>query len=462
MTMSNQPRRRWRGAAAGSIVLAAVLVPVTAGATAGAGCATSRLRVPGAQRTVAACLADLTTAGTVASGHTDPADYAGLDAPGTANPSGVPGTQLDGYFPDTSTSNTNHGWNHDSQFVIRLPDQWNGGLVVAGPPGFREQYANDRTISDFVLAEGFAYAATDKGNTGAAAYTDGARPGDAILEWHARLAQLTVAAKVVAAQRYGRPPRHTYAAGTSAGGYLVRWQLEHFPWLYDGGVDWEGLLFTPDAPNLLTTLPPALRAYPRYAAGEPGAHEAMLAAGYPAGSEPLWAAHYRTQWDLLQRVLREELDPDYDGATQAGTPFCPEGTGAGCDTDYDYAARPSTVHDAVRRVSLTGRITRPLITVHGTLDVLVPIGSGSDRYAQMITRAGRGSLHRYYRIAGGTHTDGFFATNPDLVRPILPCFRMAFDATVAWVERGIAPPPSQTIPRPAGDVLNTCAPPPRT
>jgi Tannase and feruloyl esterase/3HB-oligomer hydrolase (3HBOH) len=449
---------RWRGAAPSILLmipLVAALLPGTAEAS--QDCGAPRLRVPGAERTVAACLADLTTAGTVASGHTDPADYAGLDAPGTINPSGVAGMQLDGYFPDSSTTNTNHGWQHDSQFVIRLPDRWNGGLVVAGPPGLREQYANDRTIGDYVLAKGFAYAATDKGNTGPTAYTDGVRPGDGILEWHFRLAQLTVAAKLVAAQRYGRLPRHTYAAGTSAGGYLVRWQLEHLPWLYDGGVDWEGLLFTPDAPNLLTTLPPALRAYPRFVAGVPGAHEEMLAAGYPAGSEPLWAAHYRTQWDLLQRVLREELDPDYDGATAAGTPFCPQGTGPGCDTDYDYATRPQQVHDAVRRVSLTGRIGRPMITVHGTLDALVPIGSDSDRYADMITGSGRGNLHRYYRIVAGNHIDGFFATNPDVVRPILPCFRLAFDATVSWVERGIVPPPSRTVPRPAGDVVNTCA-----
>ena len=67
-----------------------------------------------------------------------PADFTGfggLSVPGTVNPTGVPGIQLDGYFPDTSTFNTTHGWNHDAQFVIRLPRHWNGGLVVAGPPG---------------------------------------------------------------------------------------------------------------------------------------------------------------------------------------------------------------------------------------------------------------------------------------------------------------------------------------
>ncbi|HEU4348327.1 MAG TPA: tannase/feruloyl esterase family alpha/beta hydrolase, partial [Actinoplanes sp.] len=89
----------------------------------------SAVRVPGAAHQQTACLADLTTAGTVASGHTVPADWAGLHAPGTVNPTGVRGIQVDGYFPDRSTTNTNHGWNHDAQFVIRLPERWNGGLV---------------------------------------------------------------------------------------------------------------------------------------------------------------------------------------------------------------------------------------------------------------------------------------------------------------------------------------------
>ncbi|GGO41204.1 tannase/feruloyl esterase family alpha/beta hydrolase [Streptomyces lasiicapitis] len=445
-------------------LLLAALTPA-AGATpteadaGGRGCRSGdRLRVPGAERAVAACLPDLTTAGTIASGHTDPADWAGLEAPGTRSPSGVPGVQLDGYFPDSSATNKTHGWDHDSQFVIRLPERWNGGLVVAGPPGIREQYANDRTIGDHVLAKGYAFAATDKGNTGPTLYRDGKRPGDAIAEWHFRLTQLTVAAKAVAARHYGRAPRHTFAAGMSMAGYLVRWQLESVPRLYDGGLDWEGVLLTRKSPNLLATLPPALRAYPRVLAGEPGAREAMVAAGYPAESEPLWESHYRTQWDSFQRLIREELDPGYDGATEAGTPFCREGTGKGCDTDYDYASRPRAVHDAVGRVSLTGRIARPLLTVHGTLDALVPIGPGSDRYARLVDRAGRGSLHRYYRVTGGNHTDGLYAAQPRLVRPLLPCVRDAFDALAAWAEDGVAPPPSRTLPRPGGgDPVNSCA-----
>ncbi len=74
----------------------------------------------------------------------------------------------------------------------------------------------------------------------------------------------------------------------SNAGYLVRWQLENHPELYDGGVDWEGTLWRADGPNLLTFLPPALRYYLAYEAGRPGAEgarKAMHAAGCPAGSE---------------------------------------------------------------------------------------------------------------------------------------------------------------------------------
>jgi hypothetical protein len=412
--------------------------------------------VPGAERQVSACLADLTTAATVRDGHSDPAQWAGLQPAGARNPSGVPGLQIDGYFPDTSTLNTTHGWNHDSQFVIRLPDHWNGGLVVAGTPGNRAQYANDFAISDWVLARGYAYAATDKGNVGSAFYRDGRRPGDAVAEWNTRVTQLARAAKAVAARRYGRLPRRTYAAGISNGGYLVRWQLEHHPELYDGGVDWEGTLWRADGPNLFTYLPAALKNYPAYANGDENAHRAMLDAGFAPGSEFLWPYHYKVYWDLTQRIYREEFDPAYDGATEAGTPFCAGGT-PGCDADYDYAARPRAVHRAVSRVSLTGRIGKPLITLQGTLDTLLPISRDSDVYARMVHDQGRDRGFRYYRIADGTHVDGLYDAYPDRLRPILPCFRSAFTALEQWAG-GHQPPPSATLPRPAsGDLANTCS-----
>ncbi len=204
--------------------------PATA-ATDGSGHCTrqERVRVPGAALQRTACLDDLTTTGLAGTPYTDLADQAGLTADGTRAPSGIPGVQVDGYFPDSSRFNNTHGWRHDAQFVIRLPDDWNGGLVVTGAPGTRKQYATDKAISDRVLAQGYAYAATDKGNNGTDFYRDGVRPGDAVAEWNARTTQLTRAARRVAAQRYGHAPRRTYIAGISNGGYLTRWQLENHP-----------------------------------------------------------------------------------------------------------------------------------------------------------------------------------------------------------------------------------------
>ena len=417
----------------------------------------SRIDVPGAQVQKTACLGDLTTAGTVASGHTNVDDWVGLNATGTKNPTGVPGIQVDGYFPDTSTSNTNNGWNHDSQFVIRLPARWNGKLVVSGAPGTRRQYANDFIIGDWVLARGYAFASTDKGNDGATFYRDGSSPGGSIREWNRRVTQLTRATKQVDAQRYGHAPRRTYMFGISNGGYLTRWQIENHPRMYDGGLDWEGTLFRAAGPNLLTYLPSALKHYPAYAAtGDQAAHDAMIRAGFSNCSEFLWPYHHAYYWDLTQRIYREELDPAYDGALDAGVPFCQSGTPS-CDADYRYASRPKAVKDAVRSVQLTGRIGKPLITVHGDLDTLLPIRTDSNVYDRLVDGAGQGRKHRYYRIQDGTHVDGLYTTYPDKLRPLLPCARTAFTDLTRWVERGSKPPRDAFYRRPAsGDLLNTC------
>ncbi|XRQ09060.1 tannase/feruloyl esterase family alpha/beta hydrolase [Actinomadura welshii] len=449
-------------AAVVTLLAAPLVVAVPAAAQADARChRMDRIHVPGAQKQVAACLDDLTTAGTVASGHTDPAQWTGLHAAATQNPSGVPGIQIDGYFRDSSSFNTTHGWNHDSQFVIRLPKNWNGGLVVSGAPGTRRQYANDFTISDWVLAKGYAFASTDKGNNGNEFYKDGRRPGDAVREWYHRMTQITIAAKVTVARHYRRPPRRTYAAGISNGGQLVRWALENHPELYDGGIDNEGTYWPRDnGPNALTYLPAALRNYPEYkATGSRRAHAKMIKAGFAPGSEFLWDFNYSVIWDNTQRIYREEVDPTYDGDLEAGIPYCESGT-PNCDTDYRYYERPRSVHRTVKKLGHTGRIGKPMITVHGTLDSLLPIRVHSDAYAKKIREQRRGKLHRYYRIEGASHLDLEYDMFPDRMRPLLPCMRTAFEALERWTapRGGQAPPPSATIPRQtSGDVVNTCS-----
>src|SRR5687767_11126138 len=131
-----------------------------------------KVAVAGAKSQECSYLDDLTTAGTLRTGHTNIHDWFGLHAGGTHNPKGVSGLQIDGYFREHSTTTEateyldpagyyydpgnpygREQYGHDSQFVLRLPTDWNGKLVVTGPPGVRGQYANDFIISDFVLSK---------------------------------------------------------------------------------------------------------------------------------------------------------------------------------------------------------------------------------------------------------------------------------------------------------------------
>src|SRR5215207_2578414 len=267
-------------------------------------------------------LDELTTAGTRSTVHTNTVDWdltAPLHAAGTVNQTDVPGLPVDGYLLDEDSKTTrapsnfygNKKYPFDSQFVIRFPDKWNGKLVITGAPGVRWQYANDFLIGDFVLGKGYAFASTDKGNSGLQFYRGDEKPGAAVDEWNYRVRQLTEAAKGAAEKYYGKEPERTYVTGTSNGGYLTRYALENHPELYDGGVDWQGALWTdPEGPasdqhkgpNLLTFLPWALRYYPQYRDAKSwAAYDVMVLAGFEPGSEFLWQYHYETYWNGTPR-----------------------------------------------------------------------------------------------------------------------------------------------------------------
>jgi hypothetical protein len=86
-------RRRFLGGAAGLVAAGSGgLLTLGASSARAASCANiDQIRVPGAEFQEAACLADLTTAGTQLSGHTNRSDWQGLNAAGTRNPTGVLG-----------------------------------------------------------------------------------------------------------------------------------------------------------------------------------------------------------------------------------------------------------------------------------------------------------------------------------------------------------------------------------
>src|SRR5271165_2706574 len=47
--------------------------------------------------------------------------------------------------------------------MIRLPDKWNGKLVVAGASGTRSEFNGDFAWSDYVVQKGYAYVSQNKG-----------------------------------------------------------------------------------------------------------------------------------------------------------------------------------------------------------------------------------------------------------------------------------------------------------
>jgi hypothetical protein len=145
----------------------------------------------------------------------------------------VPGVQLDARIANDPAG--------EARILIRLPDQWNGKLVISGASGTRSEFNGDFAWSDFVLQKGYAYVSQNKGIYNlfltAAADPLGCRlnPTSAIyVHFYAndpqtpftRWTQYIDEAARIGGQalpaHYGRPPRRTYAVGTSNGGYQVR------------------------------------------------------------------------------------------------------------------------------------------------------------------------------------------------------------------------------------------------
>jgi len=78
-------------------------------------------------------------------------------------------------------------------------------------------------------------------------------------------------------------------------------------------------------------------------------------------------------------------------------------------------------------------------------------------YNRMVGQAGSGALSRDVVIEAGNHVDQLADVFPDVTRSVLPCCALdALDALDRWVERGVAPPPGGTVPRP-GYLANSCA-----
>ncbi len=372
----------------------------------------------------------------------------------------VPGIQVQGRFADDPTG--------QARFLLRLPDDWNGKVVVAGASGTRSEFNGDFAWSDFVVQKGYAYASQNKGvlNLFISSATDPLAcrlnptstvfvhffdddPQKPFTQWTGLIIETAGLARDAVKVQYGTQPSRTYAVGTSNGGYQVRRAIEAAPDLFDGGVDWEGTFTDPVGPNLLIDLPPAIKNFPAYVASgfDPNSQAAqnIQAAGYPpdlvSGSLSFWQLHSDAFWEVTMCQWQKRLDPTYDTY----------GAGLG---NYDYTARVgvSDVVEEVAAIATTGEIGKPLITVAGTMDALLPIERHARAYQAKVVASQGGSndqqaaQYRLYEIQNGNHIETFRNSFPQL-EFIQPHAHRAFDLLVDHVENGAELPPDQCVPR---------------
>jgi pimeloyl-ACP methyl ester carboxylesterase len=314
------------------------------------------------------------------------------------------------------------------RFVLRVPAKWNGALVIGAHGGSGgdavdrsgKKYATSETalddvIGDYALANGFAYASVDRDGIG------GTRSGYALTTEFATLAKAEVT-------RIGKAtPQRMYVVGLSAGGGIARMTAEAMPTPFDGAVIIAGA-----GGDLITRLDRQMRMAPLWPLIDPGSHYGL------SDRDPKIVSYAEA---IGTPVAARRLWP-YTGSSAVAA-----------------AARPAgTVENSSAQPSI------PVIEVVGTWDDLVIREVRA--YAARVEPKDR---HRLYQVEGVWHMSGDddgvqgfqyaaesrMKLGKDVADAMgespsyIPTVREAFDHLVRWVEKGIAPPASQTV-KPSG------------
>lgn len=367
-----------------------------------------RVDLPRTPELVETDLPDLTTAPQRAAGTLAPdalhiappkALWTPLDAP-------VPGTRVTGTLPPDERA----------RFVLRMPRDWNGGLVVAAASGITDEFTYDLYASDFALTRGYAFAATDKGVRRAVLDGDTMvmpmTPESSVRRWVGRLEALIETSRELLLRRHGASPKRVFALGLSNGGFVARRAAELG--LVDGAVEVSGVMWRADKGNLLRELPALLRAV----AKEPWDQDAIERAGFPRVDEtwqPLAALYKLVYWESSLGLFLNDLDPSY----------------AGAPADYDLDARPEVL-EAIRGFENTGDLKVPLISVAGRRDYLIPCAGHAQAYADLVRSRGKSDLHRTVYEDSAAHIDTNAEAFP-FVTPLMPRAHAALDELASRV-----------------------------
>ena len=339
-------------------------------------------------------------------------------------------------------------------YHIEIPDKWNGelmlsshGYVAASGARGLELRVGQPLFREHLIQEGFAWAASSY-------RCNGYVPGQALLDTMALTGLFT---KLNA----GTAPRRIYLTGTSMGGHVTVLGMHEFPTAFAGG-----LAMCASGPELFD-----------YDAAVSAAAEVVSGIQFQQGNTREAAAKMNEMFGTPPNYTDKgramaNIEIDLSGGPR---PFAAEGlasggrfasnvsSGAGSmsgsmspasavttNINYKYAIDAAMgltgdrMSAMVRRkqpdmkyrdamgpfdelVPFDGKIERPLLTMHGTGDLFVPIHL-EQTLNRAVTAAGEPDLlvQRIYRIAGHC---GFNAGEE----------AKSFDDLVAWVRAGRKP-----------------------
>jgi pimeloyl-ACP methyl ester carboxylesterase len=342
------------------------------------------------------------------------------------------------------------GTHEGADFLIGMPSNWNGGLVMfahgyqgEGPAAGAVEVS---PLADHLMAKGIAWAAS------------GFRATTYRPDW---FLEDTLALRARVIREFG-PVRWTVVHGKSMGGHIAVAGLELHPEIFQGGltecgvVDGIGLIdwlyaytaaaeYFSGAP-LLDTPRPAFNTIVNEkmlpALGMPGSYTER-GKRFDSVVKHLSGGDVAMRLDGLSRRYVLNLNPRVPGP-QSAAEFARHG-----DTrQIRYAIDPGLGLDAdrlnreIRRIEAppgarssanpvfaepTGRLQAPLLTLHETADFRVPLAI-EQNYRRRVDAAGSGRRLVQRAVAGAGHCgiDGRLR-------------EQAFDDLMAWMETGVAP-----------------------
>jgi pimeloyl-ACP methyl ester carboxylesterase len=336
-------------------------------------------------------------------------------------------------------------------YRIEIPDHWNGELMLSahgfvsngGAQGSRLRVGTP-AIREHLVAEGIAWAASSYRCNG---YVPGIGLEDTM--------KLT---GLFTSLNDGHAPTRVYLTGTSMGGHVTLLGMHEFPTMFAGG-----LAMCPAGPELFdyfTAVGAAAEAVTGLQFSTPdGTGDVVRQMAGILGRPPNLTEKGRQLADIEIQLsggprpfvvegLRTRFIENISGGALAGATS--PSSRAATNQQYEYTIDPGLgltgthLRELVRRkapdmsmrgvdspyeelVPFDGRIQRPLLTMHGTGDMFVPI-----HLERTLRRAVAAAKHedllvqRIYRIAGHC---GFSVDEQ----------RQSFDDLVHWVRDGAMP-----------------------